>query len=231
VLVEAKSDRTPHRVSRIRIARGTVFQQSEERQRVTYTIRNEDTTPRIVIVEHPAPDGWKLADGATPEETSAGFHRFRVSVEPKKTAMLTVSDVHPMETRIEVTDDAVNQQMALILRNQTLDAGARNALKAIEAKKGEIATINTTLTTRVMNIAWIEKEQQRLRENMKALKGSAEEKKLLVRYTRQLNQHEDQLDAFTREKSTLEVRRDAMLAELRQMLDALSLDVIVAGLQ
>jgi hypothetical protein len=82
-----------------------------------------------------------------------------------------------------------------------------------------------------MNIAWIEKEQQRLRENMKALKGSAEEKQLLVRYTRQLNAHEDQLDAFTREKSTLEVRHTAMATELEAMLDALSLDVIVAGLQ
>lgn len=231
LLVEAKSDRTPQRVSRIRIARGTMFQQSEERQRVTYTLRNEDTTPRVVIIEHPAPDGWKLADGgAAPEESSAGFHRFRVSVEPKKTAVLTVSDVHPLETRIQVTDGTADQQMALILRNQTLDAATRNALKAIEAKKAEIASLGATITTRVMNIAWIEKEQQRLRENMKALKGSAEEKQLLVRYTRQLNAHEDQLEAFTREKSTLEVRRAAMQKELETMLDALSLDVIVAGL-
>ena len=62
--------------------------------------------------------------------------------------MLTVNDVHPMESRIQVTDGAANQQMALILRNQTLDAAARNALKAIEAKKAEIAAIGATLTTR-----------------------------------------------------------------------------------
>ena len=104
VLVDAKADRTPRRVSRIRIARGTMVQQSEERQRVTYTVRNEEATPRVVIVEHPAPDGWTLAGGATPEESSAGWHRFRVTVEPKKTAVLTVNDVHPLESRIAVTD-------------------------------------------------------------------------------------------------------------------------------
>ncbi len=180
LLVDATTDRAPQRVSRIRIARGTMIQQSEQRQRVTYTVRNEDTTPRVVIVEHPAPEGWNLADGAKPEESSAGWHRFRVSVEPKKTAVLTVSDVHPLEARIEVTDDAMDEQMALILRNPTLDAAALKALKAIEAKKAEIAAINTTRATRAMNIAWIEKEQQRLRENMKALKGSAEEKQLLL---------------------------------------------------
>jgi hypothetical protein len=227
LLVESKADRSPQRVSRIRIAHGTMFQQSEERQRVTYTIRNEDSTPRVVIVEHPAPEGWTLAGGATPDESSAGFHRFRVTVEPKKTAVLTVNDVHPLETRIHVTDGAANQQMALLLNNQTLDASARNALKAIESKKAEIASSGAMLTTRLMNIAWIEKEQQRLRENMKALKGSAEEKQLLLRYTRQLNAHEDQLEAFTREKTTLELQRSAMQRELESMLDALSLEVVV----
>jgi predicted RNase H-like nuclease (RuvC/YqgF family) len=107
----------------------------------------------------------------------------------------------------------------------------RNALKAIDAKKAEIAISGATLTTRLMNIAWIEKEQQRLRENMRALKGSAEEKQLLVRYTRQLNAQEDQLEAFTREKTALEQRMSVMQAELRVLLDALSLDVVVAGLQ
>ena len=232
VLVEAKTDRTPHRVSRIRVARGTMFQQSEERQRVTYTIRNEDTTPRVVIVEHPALEGWKLAEGApAPDESSAGWHRFRVTVEPKKSAVLTVNDVHPLETRIQVTDGAANQQMALILKNSTVDAGARDALRAIEGKKAAIAATGALLTTRIMNISWIEKEQQRLRENMKALKGSAEEKQLLQRYTRQLNAQEDQLEAFTRERSSLEARRAAMQSELEAMLDALSLDVVVASQQ
>lgn len=56
-------------------------------------------------------------------------------------------------------------------------------------------------------------------------------KQLLVRYTRQLNEQEDQLEAFTREKTTLEQRRSALQAELRTMPDALSVDVVVAGLQ
>ena len=37
----------------------------------------------------------------------------------------------------------------------------------------------------------IDKDQGRLRENMKALKGSPEEKALLQRYTKQLDSQED----------------------------------------
>jgi hypothetical protein len=232
VLVEAKSDRTPQRVSRIRVARGTMIQQSEERQRVTYTVRNEEATARVVIVEHPAQDGWKLTGGATPEESSAdGWHRFRVTVEPKKTAVLTVDELQPKETRIEVRDAAANQQMALILNNQTLDPSARAALKAIEAKKAEISVLDGTQHTRRMEVGRIEKDQQRLRENMKALKGSAEEKQLVLRYTRQLDAHEDQLEALNTELGTLQVRRIALQEELDAMLTALSLDVVVAAQQ
>src|SRR5690242_16529573 len=96
------------RVTRVRIARGTMYQQNEDHRRATYTIRNEDTTPRVVIIEHPTAEGWKLVDSPAPEESSAGWHRFRVNVEPKKTAVLKVNDVLSMETRIEVTDDAAN---------------------------------------------------------------------------------------------------------------------------
>jgi hypothetical protein len=38
-------------VSRIRIHRGTMIQESEIREKKTYTFRNEDTSPRTVIVE------------------------------------------------------------------------------------------------------------------------------------------------------------------------------------
>ena len=37
----------------------------------------------------------------------------------------------------------------------------------------------------------ISDDQQRVRENMKALKGSAEEKALIERYVRELNEQED----------------------------------------
>ena len=42
----------------------------------------------------------------------------------------------------------------------------------------------------------IARDQERLRENMKALRGSAEEKQLLQRYTRQLDEQETRLDAL-----------------------------------
>jgi hypothetical protein len=45
----------------------------------------------------------------------------------------------------------------------------------------------------------INRDQGRIRENMKTLKGSAEEKDLVQRYTRQLNSQEDRLATLNKE--------------------------------
>ncbi|PYV39123.1 MAG: hypothetical protein DMG06_24020, partial [Acidobacteria bacterium] len=46
------------RVSRVRVSRGIMIQESEIREKKTYTIRNADTAPRTVVIEHPARAGY-----------------------------------------------------------------------------------------------------------------------------------------------------------------------------
>jgi chromosome segregation ATPase len=61
-------------------------------------------------------------------------------------------------------------------------------------------------------------DQARLRENMKALKGSTEEKALLQRYTRQLDQQEDRLTALQSELSDLNSKKERADQELDQLI-------------
>src|SRR6266849_2784280 len=91
LLVDTKLDSGRERVTRVRIYRGTMTTTSEEREKKTYIVRNEDTTPRTLVIEHPARPEWKLAeDGPNPEEKALGLYRFRMSVEPKKTERLVI---------------------------------------------------------------------------------------------------------------------------------------------
>jgi len=61
-----------------------------------------------------------------------------------------------------------------------------------------------------------------VRENMKALKGSAEEKALVQRYARQLDEQENRLEALRKETTDLEQQRAKAQAELDRLIDALS---------
>jgi hypothetical protein len=60
--------------------------EERDREKKTYTFRNEDSAPRTIIVEHPVRAGYELRGYARPAETTADWMRFRLQVEPKQTA-------------------------------------------------------------------------------------------------------------------------------------------------
>lgn len=223
--VTANREGGPRRISRIRIASGTMTQFVEERATTSYTLRNEDAAPRDVIVEHPIRDGWTLSKGtATPIESTATQHRFRVTVPPNASAALEVDEVHPVETRVAVTN-LNNQQVALVLRGRNLDPSAEPQLQAVLAASREAARLQAESTARRAEVERIGQDQARIRENLEALKGSAEERQLVARYTRQLNEQEDRLDVLRRDIESLEGQVKAAQQELARLAGAVTLDV------
>lgn len=59
---------------------------------------------------------------------------------------------------------------------------------------------------------------------MKALKGTAEEKALVQRYTQQFNEQEDRLGTLRSEIAGLKAKREQAGKDLNQMLGTLALD-------
>ena len=88
-------------------------------------------------------------------------------------------------------------------------ASLETALRPIITKKTELAELERQLETLEAERQTIVDDQERLRENMKALRGSAEEKQLLQRYTRQLDDQESRLVALKQEvdKTTRQVAK------------------------
>src|SRR5579862_4951944 len=81
----------PQRVTHVRIEHGVMVQTSELREETTYTVRDDDTTPRAVLIEHPLRNGWIVSsDSAKPDETTSSAYRFRTPVEAKGSATLVV---------------------------------------------------------------------------------------------------------------------------------------------
>ena len=65
VRVTAVPQDSGRRVSRVRIASSVMTQSVEERASMLYTVRNDDATPRDVVIEHPARAGWTLTGGSS----------------------------------------------------------------------------------------------------------------------------------------------------------------------
>ena len=70
----------------------------------------------------------------------------------------------------------------------------------------------------------IEKDQARLRENMKVLKGSSEERSLTQRYARELDAQEDKLAGLRKEKEDLDAKQRQAEQEFEATVAQVSLD-------
>jgi hypothetical protein len=222
LLVDVRSEAsTPERVTRVRIARGLLITQREYRDKRTYTVRNEDSKARTLVIEHPNRAGWQLLSTTKPDETAPNVYRFKVPVAPKSTASLTVDEMRAAETtyRVSNVDDT---QLALLVQQQALTPDTEQALRSVLAKKNEIAVVAAEIEIRNAEVRQIFEDQGRLRENLKALGGRAEEKSLVARYTRQLDEQENRLAALKREIAEREGRRQKLQAELDALVQGMA---------
>jgi len=225
LLIDAKLDSGRERVTRTRIYRGTMTTTSELREKRTYTVRNEDTTSRTLVIEHPARPEWRLAqDAPKPEEKAVGLYRFRLNVEPKTTEKLVVNEGEPVSTQYSLSGITDDQIWSFLLQN-SINPEIEKALRTIVAQKNVVASVDATIKGQQKTIDQIFADQARLRENMKALKGSAEEKILLQRYTKQLDDEETQLDALRKKKQEIEAEQQSANTALQKMIQELRMDV------
>jgi archaellum component FlaC len=224
VLVDAKQKADNQRVTNIAIAHGSMTQSTQEREENTYTVRNRDTSTRTVVIEHPARPGWKLTDDAKPAESSASFHRFRLTVEPKKTATLLVKEYRPIMNSYQLTN-VTDDEIKFFVNQKMINPDVEKALRRIVSQKNDIAVLDAVITGRRAQVSSISEDQQRVRENMKALKGSSEEKALVERYVRELNDQEDRVQALRHEITELQQKRDAAQGALNGMIEALQMEV------
>lgn len=222
VTEEDESSNQPY--SRVKIVKGLMILTQEERDKAKFHIRNADKDARVVVLEIPAQDGWTLTkDTPKPEETTASFHRFRVPVEGGKTAELAVESVHPQAVQYALTNLDSNL-VAILGRQQRITPALQQVFDQVLAQRTKLSGLDQQMIQRRQETDQISADQNRIRENMKALKGSAEEKALVQRYTGEMNRQEDRLAAIRTELDDLQKKRNDAAAELDRMVMGVNID-------
>lgn len=224
VHVKYSSESSEKPFSRIRIAKGIMLMTKEQHAAHKFTIRNADTDSRQVIVEYPAEDGWKLAPATPqPEESTESYYRFRVPVDAGKTVDLMVEAIHPNESRVELNnlDDDV---VAVLTQQKRITPALQQAFDSILKQKLKVEGISDQIAERNRESDQITADQGRIRENMKALRGSSEEKALLQRYVGQLDSQESRLAALRKEIADLTAQENQANTELDRLIMAVNVD-------
>jgi hypothetical protein len=224
VIVTGSMKGAPEQVSRVRAFDGILIRETQQRVEWSYAVRNEDVSATTVIIEHRLRPGWTLADGSSPEEVSAVTARFRLTLAGNETKALVVRESRRGEMRTQVGD--VNDAVFLHMKQGGVSLDAVNAaLQPVLAKRSEVAAHERRIAELTTEEAQITSDQQRLRENMKALRGSAEEKLLLQRYTNQLNEQETRLATLRQSIAATRTEVDAARADLSRLIRELKFEL------
>jgi hypothetical protein len=222
-IVPRQEPDTP-KATRVKVAEGELVRTVEQREKTIYTIRNEDAQTRIVVIEHPIRGDWKLAEEMKPAEKTADLYRFRVKVATKETKEFTVEETHPQDVKFDLTTfdqgdfDSLKDEHAL-----TPEVEA--ALKDLIARSDAISEMDEKIKSKQEDENNLVNDQGRLRENLQALKGSSEEKALLQRYTKELDEEETKLAALRKEIADLEAKRKQAQEELDKTIEKMAFDV------
>jgi hypothetical protein len=227
VMVDARRQGGDPRIFKVRARDGIFTQETEERVTWTYRARNDNAAPTTLVVEHRLASGWKLAEGQTPTESTTDAQRFRVVLPPEKETALEVREVRQGQSTITIgnVDDLL---LTRLVQSGVSASALESALRPIIAKKTEVANLERQIQSLETERATIVSDQQRLRENMKALRGSAEEKQLLQRYTRQLDEQENRLDALKQEVTRISGQLTKARGELNALIGSVSFELPAA---
>jgi hypothetical protein len=221
VMVDSRLDQSSGRFTRVTARDGVMIAQQEDRNQWVYRVRNEDSTARTIIVEHPVRQGWTLAASPAPTETTTTAARFRVAVAAKGEATLTVNERHVIDSRYSL-DQVDERLITTITQRGILPEALRQALQPVLDKRAELAAADRELNDVNAQVTSIGQDQQRVRQNMQVLKGSSEEKALVKRYTTELNQQEDRLATLRKQLADTTARRDMRRTELSQLIQRLT---------
>jgi hypothetical protein len=224
VQVKSEELRADRPYSHVKIYKGIMMFMQEQRQKTKYTIHNADTDSRQVVIEYPAQSGWELTkDSPEPEETTESYLRFKVPVEGGKTAELNLESFHPELAQYALTNLS-SDQVEYFTEQNRVTPEMRQIFQRVMAQKSKISGFDQQINQRRQEAEQISTDQSRIRENMKALKGGAEEHALLQRYTGELNSQEDKLDTLRKEIAELQTQRTQANSELEAMIMNINLD-------
>ncbi len=210
------------RVERVLINQGMLRMFSKMVEKKTYKIRNNNETARTVVLEHLVRPGWKLTTAGS-AETSANYYRFKVESRPKSTVEFIVQEESPLESSFSVSS-VTPEQIAVWIRERSIDPETEKSLKAIADKKAEVNDLAQKIAALDREQNDIFKDQERIRGNLQRLSQTPEEATLRQRYIRQLDSQENRLATMRTEREKLEASRSAAQKQLDALIQNLSLD-------
>src|SRR5688572_16113491 len=178
IQIASKAQSQPETTVRLTVSKGIAVLFMESVLTTTYEIRNKGLDRKSLIVEHPRLNNRTLK-GIDAFETTESFHRFRVQLNAGQSTALAVPEVVARQTNISLTT-LTRPQLTLFAGRETPQS-VREKLGQIVETQEQIAGMRADVQSTQSTVDTLFRDQERLRENLKALRDGSEEQQLKPR--------------------------------------------------
>ncbi len=202
------------RLVSLKAVKGIVHTTIKIRESKSYTIKNRNDVERVVLIEHPVRNDFKLVNTDKPAETAADFYRFRVKVAPGKSETQTVTEERIVNQSVAITNVDDNNIQHFICQ----------AVASAKVKEGfkHIMKLRTAVTRTQQEIAGLDRQlkiltddQARLRANLREVPSDSEIGK---RYLTKLNEQETVIEKYQVDVKKLQEQEHEQSKEFEQFL-------------
>ena len=222
VNVRVKEDRAPTFL--VRVVNGVFQAHYHQTSQKTYTLTNQTDKPRVIYVEHPVRDGWVLGDDTQkPDGKSSRYYRFRVPLDPHQKVELAVTERRALMDNYALLNFS-RQDLELFISRNYIDAATRAMLEKIIDLKSQMAAAAARIEAIDQEVTEIGADQQRLRDNIKALTATAEAKQLITRYVAKADTQETRLEELNKDKQTQHAQAERLQMELEGLVRSVAID-------
>ncbi|MGE0105067.1 MAG: carboxypeptidase regulatory-like domain-containing protein [Blastocatellales bacterium] len=194
-------------------------------RKTVYTLDNVTERTKTVIIEHPWDKNskWELTGDDKPFETTEDYRRFKVTIAPNTSTELVVMEELP-ETATFAISNVSSNDIALYVKADYLSPEMKKALDEIVELKARISAFNRQIAAKGAEINTITKDQERMRENLKALGKTEEEKRLVQRYVNRIAEDEDRIEGLQAEVRKLNDERAVLQRQVDDRIRGLALE-------
>jgi hypothetical protein len=223
--VSVKEDEEDQKAFLVEIGNGEFRVHYKQRKTTTYTLNNLSDRAKTVYIEHPydKDEKWQLVKTAKPVETTEEYHRFKVLVAPNATAQFSASEELPEVNTFALSNITTND-IQIFVKSNYLTPPMKQALDGIADLKTQMSALARQIAEKQAEIGVIAKDQERMRDNLRALGKTDEEKQLVQRYVGKLAQGEDQLERLRQEEKKLKEDREGLQRRLDETIRKLAME-------
>ena len=206
------------RLTHVKAVKGILHTTTKLRETKKYLLKNRNPQDRLVLIEHPVRDGFRLVSKDKPAETARDVYRFELKVPAGKAATQTVTEERDLTSTALLTNSP-DEQVRIFLQSPVVSAKVKEGLKKAQGLRWEWARTQREVGEQQRQLQAVAEDQGRLRANLREVPQSSP---LHKRYLDKLGQQEDEVEKYRAEVKRLQEQEHAQKKALDEFLTSLS---------